>query len=250
MKAKLKILEDKKYVTLIFVGIFIIFVTFYGKKTLSYLPYFKIKRIVINGNRALSKGDVLNLLMVGRDESILTYNKDAALKRFNKTGIIKEIKIATVYPDTVKVYLREKYPIACIKSKKRGKVFYYLTDGDANIIAERSSMDGVNLPLIVLTRGSTDNISELKENLKKTLYSLSVVGFNDKSDLERIKQLEIIAGSGKVIVWVDGFDKKFIVRDFLRVKDFLEIKSLLQRNEINNRRISTIDLRFNDIIAR
>ena len=83
MKEKLKILEDRKYVALIFVAVFAVFVSFFGKKVLSYLPYFKIKKVVINGNRALSKADVLNILMVGRDESILTYNKDAAIKRFN-----------------------------------------------------------------------------------------------------------------------------------------------------------------------
>ena len=150
----------------------------------------------------------------------------------------------------MKVFLREKYPIACIKSKKAGKAIYYLTDEDGNIIAQRSSMTGVVLPLIILTKGSSQNIGELKNNLKKSLYSLSVIAFNDKSDLERIKQIEIISGSSKVIVWIDGFDKKFIVRDFLKVRDFLEIKSLLSKREINNRRITTIDLRFDDIIAR
>mgnify|MGYP001546226773 CR=1 FL=1 len=248
MKEKIKIFDDKKYIFIISTLIIVLFLLFYGPKLLSIIPYFKIKHIVIDGNSALSRQDVLDILNVEQGQSIISYDKDAAIKRFQKTNVIKNVSIISDYPDTIKVVIRERVPVACVKMKINNKTFYYLVDDEAKVVSKRLALRNVNLPLMIIPY-DRNNI-DLTTNVKKTLYTLNVISYSGRRELKRIKQIEVIPSKNIIMVWLDDMQTKFIVKDFLRVRDFLEMKYILKRSEVSERNFRTIDLRFNDIIAR
>lgn len=250
MKDKFNLFDDRKYIIYVACGILIVFIIMYGKTILSVIPYFKIKNVEIEGNRALSKRDVMSLLKVTDSDSIFLYDIEKARKRFIKTGIIKKIKIYPIYPSTLKVKIRERLPVAIVIINKNGKRINYLVDEEANIVSKRRNISGIKLPFIYIGDINNYNRDYIKTNLKKTLYSLSVISFNDKNGFKRIKKIKFVEGKTKVYIWIDNNRKKFIVKDFLKVKHFIEIKHLLNRSEVSDRGFNTFDLRFDDIIAR
>ncbi len=250
IKKRFNVFDDRKYVFAAAGLIIVLFLVFYGKTLLSHVPYFKIKSIIIDGNRALKKDEVVKLLGVTQEDSIINFDTVTAIKRFKNTGIIKDIKIYTVYPNTLRVVLRERYPVACALIRKSGEDEYYLVDDEASIISGKLPARRENLPLLVLGDLKQFDKNELSENLKKTLYSLSVIYFNDKNDLKLIKKISFEPASNKVFVWVGKKNYCFIVKEFLKVRDFVEMKFLLSRSELVDRGVRKIDLRFDDIIAR
>ncbi len=241
--------SEKKYIYLITGAIIIVFLFFYGKKVLSFLPYFKIKNIEIEGNKVITKKDVLKILKISSDDSIFFFNSKSAEKKFIKTGIVKSVKIFTIYPNTLKILLRERYPIAVAKVIRNSKAKYYLIDSEAGIIKQCTSKYS-GLPVIVMDYSRVKDLQRFKKNVKNTLYSLSVLYFNNKEYFKRIKVIKIEPDNDKLIIRLDKMDIRFLVKDFLKVRDFLEINYLLNIDRITTRNFSKIDLRFDDIIAK
>ncbi len=240
---------EKKYIYIISGVILLLFVLIYGKTVLSYLPYFKIKNVEIEGNRVLSKKDILKILNIKNEDSIFFYDKKTAVKKFHETGIVKDIKIHSIYPNTLKVMIRERYPIACAKVIRKETVQHYLIDDEGGII-KKCKGRYPDLPLLIMDYNNVDDIKNYQLNIKRTLYSLSVIYFNNKRNFKRIKQIQPVPNKDKVKVWIDGLGTRFLVKDFLKVRDFLEMKYLLNNKKIVRQSFRRIDLRFDDIFAK
>ncbi len=242
--------NDKKYIYMIGAIIVFAFVYFYGKPVLSSLSYFKIKNYVITGNGAFTYEDIKGIISQNNGDSTIDFDKKKAVKLLIKTGLIKNVIITIDYPSTVRISIRERVAVAIIRFKKENSLTYFLVDDEAKVITKRTNVTGIKLPIIVLPETVVTPPKVLRGYIKKTLYTLGVISFKNRNDLRRIKLIKFVPEKSKVFIWLDSMRQSFIVKDFLRVKNFLEMKHLLKRREITRQSLTTIDLRFNDIIAR
>jgi hypothetical protein len=250
IKKRFKLFDDKKYVLIIIAIFFAAVFVFYGKKILTAIPYFHVKNIHIEGNRVLNKTDIIKILQVNENDSVIMFDSKKAEQRFIKSGLVKQIKVTTLYPNTIKVFLRERYPISYARIIKNNRMEYRLIDDDGIIISQEVNNTIKGIPLIIIDEIDKYDKEKLNENLKKTLYTLSVIFYNAKSDIKLINKIWFEPRTNKVHIWIKDEKYKFVVKDFLKVKDFLEIKNLIENSVLKKRNLRIIDLRFDDIIAR
>jgi hypothetical protein len=67
-----------------------------------------VKKVQIFGNRFMSKREILALLNVHSGTSILFINLETAKQRLMGDNRVRVVQMVKVYPDTVKVHVREK----------------------------------------------------------------------------------------------------------------------------------------------
>ena len=67
-----------------------------------------IKTVQIFGNRYMSKREILSLLDLKSGTSIIFFNLETAKERLRSDNRVRVVQMVKVYPDTVKVHIREK----------------------------------------------------------------------------------------------------------------------------------------------
>jgi hypothetical protein len=102
-----------------------------------------VKKVQIYGNRFLSNREILSLLELNSGTSILFLNLDSAKERLKRDHRIRIVQMVKVYPDTVKIHVREKDTAAILVVN--GSSFLISDDG---VILDRASFNrpDVNRP--------------------------------------------------------------------------------------------------------
>jgi len=67
-----------------------------------------VKKVQIFGNRFMSNPEILSLLGLESGTSILFLNLETAKMRLRNDNRVRVVQMVKVYPDTVKVHIREK----------------------------------------------------------------------------------------------------------------------------------------------
>ena len=89
----------------------------------------KIKNIEITGANHLKKDDIIKIIQSYNNKNIFSVNLKNIYNEINQNEWVKETSIKIIYPDTIKILLTEKEPIAIWQNKngnnlitKRGEV--------------------------------------------------------------------------------------------------------------------------------
>ena len=102
----------------------------------SYIPKFKlntnlrfsINEIKLDGNFVLKDEEIIKRLNFLYKENLFFLNTEKIEKNLKKETFIGSYKIKKIYPDTLKLTIMEKVPIAILLNKK--KKFYISDKGD------------------------------------------------------------------------------------------------------------------------
>jgi len=81
---------------------------------LSYSPYFKIKKIRIEGNQDIDRKDILSLLDIKKGDNIFKVKLRQTKRGLRSLKQIKEIDIHRDFPDKIVLKITERAPIAQI----------------------------------------------------------------------------------------------------------------------------------------
>ena len=159
-KKKITILENV-YKKLIFIILFLFFTSYYflTKTNNSFIEKnfnllnltlinngFKIKNIEISGLNHLDENDIIKIVNAYNEINIFNVNVDDIYKKIKNNTWIKKASIEIIYPNTIKILLTEKKPVA-IWQNRYGNT---LITKSGDVIFEKNLEEFKNyLPIVV-----------------------------------------------------------------------------------------------------
>ena len=138
---------------------------------------FVIKNIEIKGTNHLKKNDILKIISSYDEINIFSINFQDIYKEINNNTWVKKGSIEIIYPDTIKVYLIEKEPVAIWQDKFGNK----LISKDGDFILEKKLNYFKNFLPIIIGKNAHTNIDpifkilNLNKDFAKNVWSLTFV---------------------------------------------------------------------------
>ena len=129
---------------------------------------FNLKKINIENNFLLSKKDIKKLLIPIYDTNLIILRNKEIENLLTKNSLIESFNIKKKYPDTLKIKIFEKKPIAILQNKK--KKFYLSKKID--LIEFKDLPDYQNLPYVF---GNKDEFEIFYNNLIKINFPFNQI---------------------------------------------------------------------------
>lgn len=211
--------------------IFIILILVLGTFKFTESNLFYIKNINIDGNYSLIEDDIVKKLYDLEGVSIFNVNISKLKNSISSDVRVDDIKVSRIFPNTLNIHIEQRVPKAIIY--KNGQYLYL--DGNLNIFTYYNEIKDKNIPLI-----SIDD----RENANEEFILLLEEVYNSKF-YELIS--EIYYNNQYILTLLDGTNI-YISKDIKTKKLDLAYKVYLE--EIKNRQLDYIDLRFRDIVVK
>ena len=172
------------------------------------ISHFDLKTIEIENNLLLKDNDIKNLLISFYNKNLVLLNNNEVKKSLMQNSLIESFNIKKKYPNTLKVKIFEKKPIAVLFDKKNK---FYLSE-KIDLIEFRNLPNYQTLPYVL---GNKDDFKIFYNNLKKINFPLNVV---KKYTLYETDRWDIETKDNQVI--------KLPSKNYLKnLKNFLDLKS-------------------------
>jgi len=222
MKSTLKI-----YFLIFVFFIFSTYVSKYNKVSLSI--FFPIKNILIENNIAIQLSKLNVELEYLKNSSLFFLNKEIILSIIDKYDFISEIQLKKIYPNTLKIKIIEKTPVATqIINKKK----FYITKNNEKINFTNLKIYE-NLPSIF---GKYKNFDIFYNDLKKNNFKISEIKAFYHFEIGR---WDIILKNGKTI--------KFPEKNYLELMP--KINQMLNDNNFSKYKVFDYRIK-NQLILR
>ena len=175
---------------------------------------FNLKKIILENNFLIKEKDIKNSLLPIYDRNLVFLDYSEIEKVLMQNSFIESFKIKKKYPNTLKIKIFEKKPIAILQNKKKK---YYLSER-IDLIEFENLKNYQDLPYIF---GNKENFKIIYDDLKKINFPLNLVKkfiFYDSNrwDLETID---------KKIVKLPNKNYTQSLENFLKIKDKKRFKN-------------------------
>lgn len=133
-----------------------------------------IKKVQISGNSLVSNREVLKIIELENESSILFFSKNRAKKLLLEDQRVKVVEMVKIYPDTLRIHLVEEEPVVFIHTS--GSDYWLSKDGI--VLAERIKASDSSLPSITINLNNVDiKIGKKVDDfmVKSILQSLSAL---------------------------------------------------------------------------
>ena len=185
----------------------ILFTTFNSQQKF-IISHFDLKTIEIENNFLLKDNDIKNLLISFYNKNLVLLNNNEVKNALMQNSLIESFKIKKKYPNTLKVKIFEKKPIAILFDKKNK---FYLSE-KIDLIEFKNLPNYQNLPYVL---GNKDDFKVFYNNLIKINFPLNVV---KKYTLYETNRWDIETKNNQII--------KLPSKNYLKsLKNFLILKS-------------------------
>ena len=150
---------------------------------------FSLKKITIENNSLLKENDIKKSLEPIYDKNLLQLNNKEIKKILLQNSLIDSFKIKKKYPNTLKIEIFEKKPIAILFDKKQK---FYISEKIDLIDYNMLNIDN-NLPYVL---GNKDDFKIFYDNLKKIKFPFNsvkkyILYENNRWDLETLNNKTI-----------------------------------------------------------
>ena len=138
---------------------------------------FVIKNIEIQGTKYLNKDDILKVISSYNNINIFSINVKKLYKEISNNTWVKRGSIKIVYPNTIKIFLTEKEPVAIWQDKFGNK----LISKSGDFILEKNFKNFKNFLPIIIGKNAHKNINpifkilNLQKEFVKNVWSLTYV---------------------------------------------------------------------------
>ena len=138
---------------------------------------FKIKNILISGTHNLSQDYLINIINTQNHINILNVNLNTIYNKIIQNSWVEETYVERILPDTIKIKVLEKKPIAIWQNHKGNKLI--TINGD--VISHANVNKFKNSFPIIKGEKSKENIStilkilETNKNFAKNIWSLTFI---------------------------------------------------------------------------
>jgi len=192
-----------------------------GMEKKVFLP---IRRVQLYGNTYIGSRDILKMMHVDTDRSIVFFSTKDAKAQLLADGRISGVEIVKIFPDTLKVYVGEK--------QKQFVLFFgddaYWLSGDGSVLIRVDEGEGIAFPTIRLNAIHDDiTIGEGVGNfmVEHALSSLNVVREEYPDFFQRIHTL-LVDEKGISIRFIDNNYTVYMGSDASKAK-FEKLRALL-----------------------
>ncbi len=185
VKAK-KILRK---ILVIIIVVLLIFIVAKIVKDISGVVLFPVKSVQIFGNKYVSSKDIMKIIGIGPSVSLLTLKSEKAEMLLMSDNRIESAVVVKVFPDTLKIYLKEKR--AEFTLDYNGK--RYVISNDGTILGKAVSNSDVFRPILLIENNDDINIGSKVNNflLLEVIGVLSKMEEMDKTLLNRLTSVNV-----------------------------------------------------------
>lgn len=220
------------------------YAVFHGGLFLIQSPRFQVSSVTVQGNQALSHGQLLNLMGPIRGKSIFTLDLGEMARRLTAHPWIHSVSIARHFPDGIQLHVRERTPYARIQFDR-----VYIMDNYGVLMGE-DSPEYRRLPVIT---GMEDRGGALGRNVATAglIKCLQVMHYLNRLRFfqgDPIDSLEIKSKS-RVVFATRGHGLKIFVPLDAMTQSFENLKIVLGLIGQEQERFEYIDLSFKDKVV-
>ena len=148
--------------------VFVLFASYYPKNDFIKNLNLNIKEIEIKNNLIIKTDKVKRKLDFLYDENLFLLNTDKIQEIFNKEEFIESFLVKKIYPNTLKLIIVEKKPIAILQNKKKK---HYISD--KGVLINFVEIDRYNdLPIVF---GNGKNFYSLYLDLQSIKFPLETI---------------------------------------------------------------------------
>ena len=146
----------------------IILLTTINSRQSFFVSKFNLNKIVIENNLLLKEKDVKSLLIPFYNKNLILLDNNEVKIALLQNSFIESFNIKKKYPNTLKIEIFEKKPIAVLFNKKNK---FYLSE-KIDLIEFRNLPNYQQLPYVL---GNKNDFKIFYDNLKKINFPLNVV---------------------------------------------------------------------------
>jgi cell division protein FtsQ len=196
-------------------------ITFKEKIIISQL---NIKEIIVENNSLVKKKDVKKLLISIYNKNIIFLDNKEIEKALTQNSFIETFDVKKIYPQTLKIRIFEKKPIAILLNKKKK---FYLSD-KIELIEFENIKKYQDLPYVF---GNRDDFKIFYNDLKKINFPFDLIS---KYTLYESKRWDLET-KDKIVI-------KLHSKNYLKnIKNYLD-----SRNKQNFKKYKIFDYRINN----
>ena len=138
---------------------------------------FMIKNVEVLGNKYLNKNDIINIVTSSTNDNIFNVNIKRIHEKIRKITWVKDASIKVIYPDTIRILLNEKIPIAIWQNKYGNQL---VTKNGEIILEKNLNYFKYNLPIIIGNNAHKNintilEILNINKSFAKNIWSLTFV---------------------------------------------------------------------------
>ena len=133
-----------------------------------FISKFNLEIIVVENNLLLKDKDIKNLLIPFYNKNLIFLDNNKVKKALLQNSFIESFKIKKKYPNTLKIEIYEKKPIAVLFNKKNK---FYLSE-KIDLIEFKNLPNYRTLPYVL---GNKDDFKIFYKNLKKINFPLDII---------------------------------------------------------------------------
>ena len=190
-KKKSSFLDNIFYKSILVILLFLVLSTYLISKPDNFIDWLKpdffnkffkdngfiIKNIEVTGIKHLNEKDVIKIIKSFNNTNIFNINIQKLHEEISKNTWVEETSIQMIYPDTIKIFLKEKEPIAIWQNKYGNSL---ITKNGEIILTKELNNFKYNLPIII-GNNAHQNISpilkilNIHESFTKNVWSLTFV---------------------------------------------------------------------------
>ena len=172
---------SKRIITALVLFILFTTITFEPKKLTSK---FNVKKIIIENNSLLKEKDIKILLTPIYEKNIIFLKNIEIQKALEKNNFIESFNVKKTYPNTLKIKIFEKKPIAILQKQKTK---FYLSK-NIDLIEYKKLSDYQNLPYVFGNEKKFQIFYNDLKSIKFPLYQIEkyILYETDRWDLETI----------------------------------------------------------------
>ncbi len=203
--------------------IFLSTITFKEKKVITK---FNLEKIIIENNSIINKGELKELLFPIYGKNLLKLKSIEIKRLLSQNNFIESFDTKKIYPNTLKIKIYEKKPIAILIDKKNK----YLLSEKIDLIQFETIKNFQDLPYV---KGNQKEFKIFYTNLKKINFPFEIVKEYILFDTNR---WDIETINGKII--------KLPSKNYInRLKNYLNLRS-----KTNFKKYKIFDYRINNQI--
>lgn len=203
----------------------------YGYRYATSSNYFLLKTVAIQGNKKLSSREILDITQIDDGTNLLALSIDGVEESLSLNPWIKNVSVARVLPETLKVTVQTKDPAFWVL---RDKTIHY-ADGKGHIIAPLDPGEVSPLPILEVEKGAED-VQELLPDLIASLHTANIPLAMDKISVLRLsasRGVEFYVNGGRLKItvgleeWLANLDRLAVtIRDLSRRGELRKVRSI------------------------
>ncbi len=202
-------------------------------------PYFQVKKLDITGNSHLKTSRIESAVGFLLYRNIFTCDIDGAAAALMRNPWIKSVAVKLVVPDSVRVVIRERKPVAVVESKGR----LFLVDNNGYLLEQVNSRESYLKVSVSEEKMETGDQVE-RTGIEKAVKFASLFA-NDKLFSDPVVSVHLVGSERIVAETADGIRIVLGLEEKVWKTKFLEYLTVRKILSERGNSFMTIDLSFN-----